>query len=176
MTLSTILTRNSILTDPSSTNLPVDSSIHTSSIDHHIHIPKTTTIKRFHDLQCNITCIELFNDHIIIGTVQSQINIFDQNLHFLKQYSSLNIGGIINIAMSSSHQNEEEQLTKRIWTDQLDKKNQLLQLDEVICRSDHVSNEKILPCTHVCIPIQRRLPLHNKIFPSVCSSQTRISK
>ena len=137
MALSTILNRNSILTDPSSTTLPAD---YTSSVTHHIHMPETITVKRFHDLQCDITCIELFNDHVIIGTSQSQINLFDQNLHFIKQYSSLNIGAIINISISANHQNEEERLTKKIWTDQFAKKSELLQLDEVVCRSDQVSS------------------------------------
>lgn len=101
-------------------------------------------MKRFHDLQCDITCIESFNDHIIIGTTQSQINIFDHNLRFIKQYPSLNIGAIINLGIGAMNQNEEEQLTTKLWTEKFDKKTEFLQLDEVICQSNHVSDESVI--------------------------------
>ena len=142
MTTSTIVNRSSISTDSSSTTLPVNSPIPSSSTEQQIHMPEITAVKRFHDLQCDITCIELFNDHIIIGTTQSQINIFDHNLRFIKQYPSLNIGAIINLGIGAMNQNEEEQLTTKLWTDKFDKKNEFLQLDEVICQSNHVSDEK----------------------------------
>ncbi|CAF1384387.1 unnamed protein product [Adineta steineri] len=104
----------------------------TSSNEQQIYIPDKTIIKRLHDLQHDITCIEWFNNHIIIGTNQSQITIFDYNLHFIKQYSSLNIGAIIGIGISEDNQNEEKKLI-----DKLDNKNKSFKLNEVICQSNH---------------------------------------
>lgn len=134
ITTSSIVNRNSNSTDSSST----------IAIEQQIHMPEITTVKRFHDLQCDITCIESFNDHIIIGTAQSQINIFDYNLRFIKQYPSLNMGAIINLGIGVVNHNEEEQLTTKLWSDKFDKKNESLQLDEVICQSNHVSNERLI--------------------------------
>ncbi|CAF4254108.1 unnamed protein product, partial [Adineta steineri] len=104
----------------------------TTSSEQQIYIPDKTIIKRLHDLQHNITCIEWFNNHIIIGTNQSQVTIFDYNLHFIKQYSSLNIGAIIGIGISEDNQNEEKKLI-----DKLDNKNKSFKLNEVICQSNH---------------------------------------
>lgn len=134
ITTSSIVNRNSNSTDSSST----------IAIEQQIHMPEITTVKRFHDLQCDITCIESFNDHIIIGTAQSQINIFDYNLRFIKQYPSLNMGAIINLGIGVVNHNEEEQLTTKLWSDKFDKKNESLQLDEVICQSNHVSNARLI--------------------------------
>ncbi len=99
-------------------------------------------MKRLHDLQRDITCIELFNDYIILGTAQSQIAVFDYNLHFMKQYPSLNIGPIISIGISETNQNEEEKLTNKLWPDKFDSKSKSFQLDEVICQSNHVCHNE----------------------------------
>jgi hypothetical protein len=131
------------LTDVSSITLPVSSSNLSSSSEQQIYIPENTVMKRLHDLQRDITCIDLFNDCIIIGTAQSQVAVFDYNLHFIKQYPSLNIGAIINISVNETNQNEEEKFTRKLWTDKLDKKNKSFELDEVICQSNHVCNIKI---------------------------------
>jgi len=117
-------------------NIP--SSADSSSTEQQIYIPEVTVMKRLHDLQRDITCIEWFNDYIIIGTAQSQVAVFDYNLHFIKQYLSLNIGPIINISISEINQNEEEKLTNKLWTDRLDNKNKSIELDEVFCQSNHV--------------------------------------
>jgi len=130
--------RSSILIDSSSPTLPADSSNLSSSIEQQIYMPEITVMKRLHDLQRDITCIEWFNDYIIIGTAQSQVAVFDYNLHFIKQYPSLNIGPIINISISEINQNEEEKLTNKLWTDRLDNKNKSIELDEVFCQSNHV--------------------------------------
>ena len=84
-----------------------------------------TKVKRLHDLQRDITCIRWFNDYIIIGTAHSQVVVFDHNLHFIKQYSSLNMGAIISIAINADNHNEEEeqQLTEKIWSDKFDYSN-----------------------------------------------------
>ncbi len=131
------------MTDVSSITLPVSSSNLSSSSEQQIYIPENTVMKRLHDLQRDITCIDLFNDCIIIGTAQSQVAVFDYNLHFIKQYPSLNIGAIINISVNETNQNEEEKFTRKLWTDKLDKKNKSFELDEVICQSNHVCNIKI---------------------------------
>ncbi len=131
------------MTDVSSITLPVSSSNLSSSSEQQIYIPENTVMKRLHDLQRDITCIDLFNDCIIIGTAQSQVAVFDYNLHFIKQYPSLNIGAIINISINETNQNEEEKFTRKLWTDKLDKKNKSFELDEVICQSNHVCNRKI---------------------------------
>jgi hypothetical protein len=115
-----------------------------SSAEQQIYIPEIIVMKRLHDLQRDITCIEWFNDYIIIGTAQSQIAVFDYNLYFIKQYPSLNIGAIINIGISETNQNEEEKLTNKLWTDKFDNKNKSFQLDEVICQSNHVCNTEII--------------------------------
>jgi hypothetical protein len=115
-----------------------------SSAEQQIYIPEIIIMKRLHDLQRDITCIELFNDYIIIGTAQSQIAVFDYNLYFIKQYPSLNIGAIINIGISETNQNEEEKLTNKLWTDKFDNNNKFFQLDEVICQSNHVCNRKMI--------------------------------
>jgi hypothetical protein len=115
-----------------------------SSAEQQIYIPEIIVMKRLHDLQRDITCIEWFNDYIIIGTAQSQIAVFDYNLYFIKQYPSLNIGAIINIGISETNQNEEEKLTNKLWTDKFDNKNKSFQLDEVICQSNHVCNIEII--------------------------------
>jgi hypothetical protein len=115
-----------------------------SSTEQQIYIPEIIIMKRLHDLQRDITCIELFNDYIIIGTAQSQIAVFDYNLYFIKQYPSLNIGAIINIGISETNQNEEEKLTNKLWTDKFDNNNKFFQLDEVICQSNHVCNRKMI--------------------------------
>ena len=109
-----------------------------STAEHQVFIPDVTVIKRLHDLQRDITCIELFNEYIIIGTSQSLIAIFDYQLHFIKQYPSLNIGPIINLSMNDTNQNEEEKLTNKLWNDKLDTKNKSFELDEMICQSDRV--------------------------------------
>jgi hypothetical protein len=101
-------------------------------------MPEITIMKRLHDLQRDITCIEWFNDHIIIGTGQSQVAVFDCNLHFIKQYSSLNIGAIISIGISEDRQNEEEKLTDKSWPDRFDNTNKSFELNEVICQSNNV--------------------------------------
>jgi hypothetical protein len=121
-------------------NIPssVDSSSLSSSTEQQIYIPEITVMKHLHDLQRDITCIEWFNDYIIIGTTQSQVAVFDYNLHFIKQYPSLNIGAIINVSISEINQNEEEKLTNKLWTDRLDSKNTSFELDEVFCQSNNV--------------------------------------
>ncbi len=115
-----------------------------SSAEQQIYIPEIIVMKRLHDLQRDITCIEWFNDYIIIGTAQSQIAVFDYNLYFIKQYPSLNIGAIINIGISETNQNEEEKLTNKLWTDKFDNKNKSFQFDELICQSNHVCNIEII--------------------------------
>ncbi len=109
-----------------------------SSTEEQIFMPEITIMKRLHDLQRDITCIEWFNDHIIIGTAQSQVAVFDCNLHFIKQYSSLNIGAIISIGISEDRQNEEEKLTDKSWPDRFDNTNKSFELNEVICQSNNV--------------------------------------
>lgn len=104
-----------------------------SSTEQQIYMPEKTVMKRLHDLQRDITCIELFNDYIIIGTVQSEIAVFDYNLHFIKQYPSLNMGPIVNVSFNEINQNEEEKLT-----------NKSFEFDEVICQSNHVCTKDIL--------------------------------
>jgi hypothetical protein len=115
-----------------------------SSAEQQIYIPEIIVMKRLHDLQRDITCIEWFNDYIIIGTAQSEIAVFDYNLYFIKQYPSLNIGAIINIGISETNQNEEEKLTNKLWTDKFDNKNKSFQFDELICQSNHVCNIEII--------------------------------
>ncbi|CAF0838357.1 unnamed protein product [Rotaria sordida] len=137
MTSSTMIDRNNIPMGSLSTTLSFHSSNLSSSIEQQIYIPEVTIMKRLHDLKCDITCIEWFNDHIIIGTAQSQVTVFDYNLHFIKQYSSLNIGPIINISINESDQNKEEKLINQSWSDRLHTKNQSFELDEVICQSNH---------------------------------------
>ncbi|CAF4707320.1 unnamed protein product [Rotaria sp. Silwood1] len=138
MTTSTIIDRNNILTSSLSTTLPFHSSNLSSSIEEQIYMPEVTKMKRLHDLKRDITCIEWFNNHIIIGTAQSQVAVFDYNLHFIKQYSSLNIGPIINIGIYESDHKKEEKLTNTPWSGGLHTKNQSFELDEVICQSNHV--------------------------------------
>ncbi|CAF4613111.1 unnamed protein product, partial [Rotaria magnacalcarata] len=67
--------RNSIPTSTLSTTLPYHLS--NSSTEQQIYMPEVTIMKRLHDLKRDITCIEWFNDHIIIGTAQSQVAVFD---------------------------------------------------------------------------------------------------
>lgn len=112
------------------------------STDQEIYMPETTNIKRLHDLKRDITCIEMFNEYILIGTVHSEIVVFDCNLNFIRQYASLNIGAILSLSINDSSQNEEETLTKKLWTDKLDTKNESFELDEVICQSNHVCTTK----------------------------------
>ncbi|CAF2093049.1 unnamed protein product [Rotaria magnacalcarata] len=124
--------RNSIPTSTLSTTLPYHLS--NSSTEQQIYMPEVTIMKRLHDLKRDITCIEWFNDHIIIGTAQSQVAVFDYNLHFIKQYSSLNIGAIIGISVGEFDQNEDG---RKEWTNTLDSKNQSFELDDVICQSNN---------------------------------------
>ena len=126
--------QNTIRTDSSSITL----SNHSSSTEEQIYMPEITIMKRLHDLQRDITCIEWFNDHIIIGTAQSQVAVFDYNLHFIKQYSSLNIGVIISVSISEDNQNEAEKLTNESWPERYDSKNKTFELNEVICQSNYV--------------------------------------
>ena len=136
--------RNSILTDSSSTL--------SSSTEQPVFMPEITVIKRLHDLQRDITCIELFNDCIIVGTAQSQIAVFDYHLHFMKQYPSLNIGAIVSMGISEIDQSEEEKLTNQVWNDKFDNKNKAFQLDEVICQSNHVRRiESVLLCSIISL-------------------------
>ena len=100
-------------------------------------------MKRLHDLQRHITSIELFNDYVIIGTIQSEIVVFDYNLNFIKQYPSLEIGPIISIGISQINQSEQEKFTNKLMTDKLDEKNKSFQFDELICQSNHVCIRKI---------------------------------
>jgi hypothetical protein len=139
MTTSTILGQNSIPEDPSSVNLPVNSS-NLPSTEQQIYTPEITMMKRLHDLQRDITCIEWFNDHIIIGTAQSQVAVFDYNLHFIKQYSPLNIGAVISISIGEVSPNEEDKLTNKLWSDKLNNKNKSFELNELVCQSNHVCN------------------------------------
>ncbi|CAF2522424.1 unnamed protein product [Rotaria sp. Silwood2] len=138
MMTSTMIDRNNVLTGSLPSTLSFHSSNLSSSIEQQIYMPEVTIMKRLHDLKRDITCIEWFNDHIIIGTAQSQVAVFDYNLHFIKQYSSLNIGPIINISINESDQNEEEKLTNKPWSNKLHTKSQSFELDEVICQSNHV--------------------------------------
>jgi len=138
MTSATVMSRSSILTDSLSITLPDHPSNLSSSTEQHIFIPEITVMKRLHDLQRDITCIEWFNDCIIIGTAQSQIAVFDYNLYFIKQYPSLNIGAIMNISIGETNQNDEEKLTNKLWADRLDNKNKSFELNEVICQSNNV--------------------------------------
>jgi hypothetical protein len=139
MTTSTILGQNSIPEDPLSVSLPVDSS-NLPSTEQQIYAPEVTMMKRLHDLQRDITCIEWFNDHIIIGTAQSQVAVFDYNLHFIKQYSPLNIGAVISISIGEVSPNEEDKLTNKLWSDKLNNKNKSFELNELVCQSNHVCN------------------------------------
>jgi hypothetical protein len=139
MTTSTILGQNSIPEDPLSVSLPVDSS-NLPSTEQQIYAPEVTMMKRLHDLQRDITCIEWFNDHIIIGTAQSQVAVFDYNLHFIKQYSPLNIGAVISISIGEVSPNEEDKLTNKLWGDKLNNKNKSFELNELVCQSNHVCN------------------------------------
>lgn len=108
-----------------------------SSSEQQVYRPEITIMKRLHDLKRDITCVECFNNHILIGTVQSQIAIFDYNLHFIKQYSSLNIGPIISISFSESDQNETHLATEKL-SHKFDSKNKTVELENFICQSDHV--------------------------------------
>ncbi|CAF4770872.1 unnamed protein product, partial [Rotaria socialis] len=116
---ATNIDRNSIPTSTLSTTLPYYLS--NSSTEQQIYMPEVIIMKRLHDLKRDITCIEWFNDHIIIGTAQSQVAVFDYNLHFINQYSSLNIGAIIGISVGEFDQNEDG---SKVWTNTLDSKNQ----------------------------------------------------
>ncbi|CAF4369832.1 unnamed protein product [Rotaria socialis] len=129
---ATNIDRNSIPTSTLSTTLPYYLS--NSSTEQQIYMPEVIIMKRLHDLKRDITCIEWFNDHIIIGTAQSQVAVFDYNLHFIKQYSSLNIGAIIGISVGEFDQNEDG---SKVWTNTLDSKNQSFELDDIICQSNN---------------------------------------
>jgi hypothetical protein len=121
----------------------VDLTNSSTSTEELVYMPEVTVMKRLHDLQRDITCIELFNDHIIIGTAQSQVAVYDYNLHFIKQYSPLNIGAIISIGINETSQNEEEKSRTKSWTDKLDHKNKSFELNEVICQSKHVCKYRV---------------------------------
>ncbi|UJR26626.1 hypothetical protein I4U23_007944 [Adineta vaga] len=127
-----------------------------SSTDHQTYMSERTKVKRLHDLQRDITCIRWFNDYIIIGTAHSQVVVFDHNLHFIKQYSSLNMGAIISIAINADNHNEEEeqQLTEKIWSDKFDYSNKSFEFNEVICQSNNeivVTQQNFSLSMHYCL-------------------------
>ena len=101
-------------------------------------MPNGLAVKRLHDLQLDITCIEWFNDAILIGTAQSHVAVYDSDLHFLKQYPSLNIGALIGISVNETHQYDEEKILTKTWTNRLDHSRRSFELDEVICQSNEV--------------------------------------
>ena len=140
MTISSIIDRNSMPKGSPSITIPFDSSNLLSSTEQETYVSEVTTMKRLHDLKRDITCVEWFNDHIIIGTAQSQVAIFDYNLHFIKQYAPLNIGAIINLGISETSSNNDENLANKPWPNRVDIDNKSFELDEVICQSNHVCN------------------------------------
>jgi hypothetical protein len=111
-----------------------------STLNPRIYADHTFVMKRLHDLQRDITCIESFNNHLIIGTAQSQVVIYDYDLHLIKQYPSLNIGALISIGVSETSDNQDEPLTSTIWANRSDSKNKSFELHEAICQSSQVSS------------------------------------
>ncbi|CAF0765608.1 unnamed protein product [Adineta ricciae] len=110
----------------------------TTLIDGQVYIADRTKVKRLHDLQRDISSVKWLNEHIILGTVQSQVVVYDYNLNFIKQYPSLNIGAIISIAINEVRHNEEEKSNEKGWSDNFDHTNKSFEFDEVICQSDNV--------------------------------------
>ncbi|CAF1588853.1 unnamed protein product [Adineta ricciae] len=134
-------------------------------IDDQVYIANRTKVKRLHDLQRDISSVKWLNQHIILGTVQSQVVVYDYNLNFIKQYPSLNIGAIISIAINEVRHNEEEKSNEKVWSDNFDHTNKSFEFDEVICQSDNVCMQTISlirKYTHVTIKflvkLVRRIP------------------
>ena len=102
-----------------------------------VYNPETMIVRRLHDLQREITCVELFNQYILIGTAQSQVAVYDMNLHFLKQFPSLNIGPLISLAISEMNIEQDSRISSEIKSlnERLDAKQQDLEVPEVICQS-----------------------------------------
>ena len=127
-----------------SVNATVPTLQRQSNLTHHgnseqqVYIPQAIKTKRLHDLQREITCIEAFNHHIILGTAQSQVAVYDYNLQFLKQYPSLNVGPLISISIDETSHQKDENPAVNTWADRLEDRNKAFELQEVICQSAQV--------------------------------------
>ena len=137
----------------------------TTLIDDRIYITNRTKVKRLHDLQRDISSVKWLNQHIILGTAQSQVVVYDYNLNFIKQYPSLNIGAIISIAINEVRHNDEEKSNEKVWSDNFDHINKSFEFDEVICQSDNVCMQTIsLTRKYRHVTIVRQLWLRKRIF------------
>ncbi|CAF0918500.1 unnamed protein product [Didymodactylos carnosus] len=130
-----IVTSATTFNKPSHSTTNIHDSVSTTSSagivrENQVYVVETV-MKRLHDLQRQITAIEYFSSHIIIGTETSQIVVYDSNLHFIKQYSLFGIGPLYSIAVNKFSDGDRKETI-----DTLTSTEKIFELNEVICGSN----------------------------------------